>query len=116
MIRRPPRSTLFPYTTLFRSQRRDEAGEAVGMLLDERGHLVVGEAREVRAHAGTAHDLERRAREPQPLPGPLSSVPPPPPLLAPQHGQAAPHPLPARQPPPPPPTPPGQIPPQPAAP
>src|SRR5256885_6420959 len=25
MIRRPPRSTLFPYTTLFRSDRRDEA-------------------------------------------------------------------------------------------
>src|SRR5256885_10823936 len=25
MIRRPPRSTLFPYTTLFRSQRRLEA-------------------------------------------------------------------------------------------
>src|SRR3989449_7896228 len=24
MIRRPPRSTLFPYTTLFRSQRNDE--------------------------------------------------------------------------------------------
>src|SRR2546421_13116937 len=30
MIRRPPRSTLFPYTTLFRSQRRGAAGlEAV---------------------------------------------------------------------------------------
>src|SRR3712207_8750919 len=28
MIRRPPRSTLFPYTTLFRSERR--AGEAAG--------------------------------------------------------------------------------------
>src|SRR2546425_7179569 len=28
MIRRPPRSTLFPYTTLFRSQR-EEFGEAV---------------------------------------------------------------------------------------
>src|SRR2546430_3443987 len=29
MIRRPPRSTLFPYTTLFRSQgRAREAGEA----------------------------------------------------------------------------------------
>src|SRR5258707_5416126 len=31
MIRRPPRSTLFPYTTLFRSQRRrhiDRAGRA----------------------------------------------------------------------------------------
>src|SRR3712207_9555695 len=26
MIRRPPRSTLFPYTTLFRSQRRRVAG------------------------------------------------------------------------------------------
>src|SRR3712207_7986179 len=25
MIRRPPRSTLFPYTTLFRSLRHDEA-------------------------------------------------------------------------------------------
>src|SRR2546422_8617106 len=29
MIRRPPRSTLFPYTTLFRSQVSDEAGENV---------------------------------------------------------------------------------------
>src|SRR2546430_12537446 len=27
MIRRPPRSTLFPYTTLFRSQRVGERGE-----------------------------------------------------------------------------------------
>src|SRR2546426_5540637 len=26
MIRRPPRSTLFPYTTLFRSRRRGDAG------------------------------------------------------------------------------------------
>src|SRR5690349_22697068 len=26
MIRRPPRSTLFPYTTLFRSPRPDRAG------------------------------------------------------------------------------------------
>src|SRR2546429_6356739 len=28
MIRRPPRSTLFPYTTLFRSQRRASLPEA----------------------------------------------------------------------------------------
>src|SRR2546422_8666230 len=28
MIRRPPRSTLFPYTTLFRSQRRLDPGPA----------------------------------------------------------------------------------------
>src|SRR5258707_11243400 len=27
MIRRPPRSTLFPYTTLFRSRRIDATGE-----------------------------------------------------------------------------------------
>src|SRR2546426_9134830 len=30
MIRRPPRSTLFPYTTLFRSDVRNAAGEAAG--------------------------------------------------------------------------------------
>src|SRR2546422_4122858 len=29
MIRRPPRSTLFPYTTLFRSQLREFAKEAI---------------------------------------------------------------------------------------
>src|SRR3712207_7598981 len=27
MIRRPPRSTLFPYTTLFRSDQEEEVGE-----------------------------------------------------------------------------------------
>src|SRR5688572_32419405 len=37
MIRRPPRSTLFPYTTLFRSDRRDLA-EVVG---DRTGQDVV---------------------------------------------------------------------------
>src|SRR2546429_5768353 len=30
MIRRPPRSTLFPYTTLFRSERRAEALVLIG--------------------------------------------------------------------------------------
>src|SRR3712207_7384678 len=29
MIRRPPRSTLFPYTTLFRSSRRRPAGRPI---------------------------------------------------------------------------------------
>src|SRR2546430_5531918 len=41
MIRRPPRSTLFPYTTLFRSAR----GERV---------------REARAHGGSAPRADRR--------------------------------------------------------
>src|SRR5258707_5450511 len=31
MIRRPPRSTLFPYTTLFRSHRRIALGNHVGL-------------------------------------------------------------------------------------
>src|SRR2546422_5858102 len=31
MIRRPPRSTLFPYTTLFRSVYADDAGVAAGV-------------------------------------------------------------------------------------
>src|SRR3712207_9102161 len=52
MIRRPPRSTLFPYTTLFRSERRPddildqafEAAEQLGadwvFITDERGVLL----------------------------------------------------------------------------
>src|SRR3712207_7325221 len=34
MIRRPPRSTLFPYTTLFRSS---------GFVLDEQGYIVTNQ-------------------------------------------------------------------------
>src|SRR5687768_17848370 len=36
MIRRPPRSTLFPYTTLFRSEVRSQSGQ-VGELRQSRG-------------------------------------------------------------------------------
>src|SRR5690348_17635913 len=39
MIRRPPRSTLFPYTTLFRSQRD---GDADGDLLAQQDFALVG--------------------------------------------------------------------------
>src|SRR5690348_17592141 len=47
MIRRPPRSTLFPYTTLFRSQRGDRrpAGE-------HEEHWHDGEAQELGQHRG----------------------------------------------------------------
>src|SRR3712207_8601752 len=42
MIRRPPRSTLFPYTTLFRSGRRPEEELAVSeVLLSERPEILV---------------------------------------------------------------------------
>src|SRR3712207_7907555 len=43
MIRRPPRSTLFPYTTLFRSDpddRTDRADRGRGVSLDRRHPLV----------------------------------------------------------------------------
>src|SRR3712207_9305582 len=51
MIRRPPRSTLFPYTTLFRSYRRGKPKGALmaGRLLDRRRvdgvDLLQGEVR-----------------------------------------------------------------------
>src|SRR3712207_7232488 len=75
MIRRPPRSTLFPYTTLFRSRHavggaaeklhawrvhRQDADEGELLLLD--GEPVVGDEVVVRDrrpggdHLGAAHD------------------------------------------------------------
>src|SRR5258708_22754529 len=39
MIRRPPRSTLFPYTTLFRSRTQDAVGDAGGVGHAENGDL-----------------------------------------------------------------------------
>src|SRR3989442_8588688 len=46
MIRRPPRSTLFPYTTLFRSKRAVRAGVASvehGSLIDDEGIRLMKE-------------------------------------------------------------------------
>src|ERR1043166_9271459 len=40
MIRRPPRSTLFPYTTLFRSQQT--TGNITGLVVDPQGIAVPG--------------------------------------------------------------------------
>src|SRR3712207_7451911 len=51
MIRRPPRSTLFPYTTLFRSNRPDLEAEHGG----DRGH---GERERGKVQAGEARHLE----------------------------------------------------------
>src|SRR3712207_6927709 len=41
MIRRPPRSTLFPYTTLFRSGRRDD-GVHGGVVVEQRRPAPAG--------------------------------------------------------------------------
>src|SRR3712207_6880291 len=53
MIRRPPRSTLFPYTTLFRSRR-------VGVLGFR--ELISGSLSELRAAGLQLYDLEDDAR------------------------------------------------------
>src|SRR2546422_11153025 len=51
MIRRPPRSTLFPYTTLFRSLELDHAGAEYRA--GERGlRVAVGKGQEVALHDG----------------------------------------------------------------
>src|SRR5256885_13177834 len=44
MIRRPPRSTLFPYTTLFRSVEQLVAPEGAQVAQAERGHPGLGVA------------------------------------------------------------------------
>src|SRR2546427_7731258 len=68
MIRRPPRSTLFPYTTLFRShdRARDEGGR------DDREHRLEHGVRLQRDRGGVggirvrAHALEAEPRQPAP--------------------------------------------------
>src|SRR2546430_6058444 len=64
MIRRPPRSTLFPYTTLFRSAP-DHRGKGVGKALvewasewaRERGH------RKIKLEVGEGNDRARHVYE-----------------------------------------------------
>src|SRR3712207_7508465 len=68
MIRRPPRSTLFPYTTLFRSARErgvealdlnelDDPAEAIRELTDGRGPDSVIDAVGMEAHGSTAANV-----------------------------------------------------------
>src|SRR5947209_14479420 len=59
MIRRPPRSTLFPYTTLFRSRR-----QSLGDLMERL--LVDGEDRDLRHHLGRLVEIftiDKRSEE-----------------------------------------------------
>src|SRR3989449_7240847 len=44
MIRRPPRSTLFPYTTLFRSRAAVDVGNAQLSLLQAKANLATAQA------------------------------------------------------------------------
>src|SRR3712207_7466366 len=78
MIRRPPRSTLFPYTTLFRSEKRVDPRVkrtrelivwAFGELVEEKGHrgLTVQEIAERatvnRATRSEEHTSELQSRQ-----------------------------------------------------
>src|SRR2546428_9975135 len=66
MIRRPPRSTLFPYTTLFRSGRPDQAlggrlrSIVVGGVEENDPRLVVRAGREL--HDGANHEDRKSTR------------------------------------------------------
>src|SRR3712207_7846632 len=70
MIRRPPRSTLFPYTTLFRSGgvHDDQARDLLAP------HL--GEPQRERAAHRQPHDEHRRAAPPQLVEGALDLAEP----------------------------------------
>src|SRR3712207_7091847 len=68
MIRRPPRSTLFPYTTLFRSLKRIEqvlrVRREVGDHEDVRGHgPMLPLERDVNHLRGRPVDRHRRSEE-----------------------------------------------------
>src|SRR5258706_3848883 len=74
MIRRPPRSTLFPYTTLFRSDREiagrarlvldhDLRSEAGGETFGGHAREIVGDA----AGGGARHQADRPRRIPRGL-------------------------------------------------
>src|SRR2546427_10212628 len=59
MIRRPPRSTLFPYTTLFRSRPAPQGGAAGDDPLERRAgaaRLEPHEARRAEVAGGADHD------------------------------------------------------------
>src|SRR2546430_11316241 len=60
MIRRPPRSTLFPYTTLFRSPRRGAPGAQAGDRLDVSDRSV--DVARVSLHRGDAAQDRKSTR------------------------------------------------------
>src|SRR2546426_8392944 len=87
MIRRPPRSTLFPYTTLFRSRGRGDPLKAQAARLRrdrrEEPHLLARGGHGVHVDPARANQIGRRG-------GPRLLDPrsvPPPPETAPHHGR-----------------------------
>src|SRR5258708_29564377 len=71
MIRRPPRSTLFPYTTLFRSARAEDQREQVQLAVHQHGRRDGGgesrkhgeEPERERPHGAEHGQHEKRSEE-----------------------------------------------------
>src|SRR5688572_31401539 len=65
MLRRPPRSTLFPYTTLFRSDGAGESVQVPGPVarkrISEGGRLVRSNEASGRATMSDERDLDRKS-------------------------------------------------------
>src|SRR2546426_10795046 len=75
MIRRPPRSTLFPYTTLFRSRRGGGERRPRGVeTAAEQQHVTIGHQPRFTVHA--SDDDAADAAPPLPISNVLHPIPP----------------------------------------
>src|SRR3712207_9531349 len=63
MIRRPPRSTLFPYTTLFRSKRRVRGYDGAKKVNGRKRHLLVDTGGLVMKARSEEHTSELQSRQ-----------------------------------------------------
>src|SRR5258705_8193310 len=68
MIRRPPRSTLFPYTTLFRSGAWKSVASQPAIIFGERDPWVTGGRTLVAPLALDFTELHREGRDERPAP------------------------------------------------
>src|SRR5258707_8063439 len=62
MIRRPPRSTLFPYTTLFRSGHRPARNDSARLPIDD-VHLILGLVIDIQSRTGALQRHGFRSEE-----------------------------------------------------
>src|SRR5260370_40807095 len=98
MIRRPPRSTLFPYTTLFRSRRPDRGGQtrADFLSLNHRGGELFDEQRVALGGFGEpGHGLGTAPPPGEQVSGERGGLPPPK-KVPPAHGVGGKSPAPPR--------------------
>src|SRR3712207_7337502 len=61
MIRRPPRSTLFPYTTLFRSRREHDGARRLARSADDERRAAPRARERKRTEQGVGHRRRRAA-------------------------------------------------------